>query len=111
MGKFAFGFDYTDLPEDQWNLKYLIRQGPKDLRLFVSLFTHNRLGRLLFPELVLSWRGTAHDADRTSFAPITFAIGGRRATVFPECLLFDHASTVRIRVAVVHALYRHSVRR
>lgn len=51
MGKFSFGFDYTDLPEDQWNLKYLIRQGPKDLRLFVSMFTHNRLGRLLLPEL------------------------------------------------------------
>jgi arylsulfatase A-like enzyme/glycosyltransferase involved in cell wall biosynthesis len=51
MGKFSFGFDYTDLPEDQWNLKYLIRQGPKDLRLFVSLFTHNRLGRWLLPEL------------------------------------------------------------
>jgi len=51
MGKFSFGFDYTDLPEDQWNLKYLIRQGPKDLRLFVSLFTHNRLGRLLLPEV------------------------------------------------------------
>jgi hypothetical protein len=51
MGKFGFGFDYTDLPEDQWNLKYLIRQGPKDLRLFISLFTHNRLGRLLLPEL------------------------------------------------------------
>jgi len=51
MGKFTFGFDYTDLPEDQWNLKYLIRQGPKDLRLFVSLFVHNRLGRLLLPEV------------------------------------------------------------
>ncbi len=51
MGKFSFGFDYTDLPEDQWNLKYLIRQGPKDLRLFISLFSHNRLGRLLLPEL------------------------------------------------------------
>ncbi len=51
MGKYSFGFDYTDLPEDQWNIKYLIRQGPKDLRLFVSLFTHNRLGRLLIPEL------------------------------------------------------------
>ncbi|MDP2028653.1 MAG: sulfatase-like hydrolase/transferase [Thiobacillus sp.] len=51
MGKFSFGFDYTDLPEDQWNLKYLIRQGPKDLRLFVSLFAHNRLGRLLLPEV------------------------------------------------------------
>jgi arylsulfatase A-like enzyme/glycosyltransferase involved in cell wall biosynthesis len=51
MGKYSFGFDYTDLPEDQWNLKYLIRQGPKDLRLYVSLFTHNRLGRMLLPEL------------------------------------------------------------
>ena len=51
MGKFSFGFDYTDLPEDQWNLKYLIRQGPKDLRLYVSLFTHNRLGRILLPEI------------------------------------------------------------
>lgn len=51
MGKFSFGFDYTDLPEDQWNLKYLIRQGPKDLRLFISLFTHNRLGRLFLPEV------------------------------------------------------------
>ncbi|MDP2110552.1 MAG: sulfatase-like hydrolase/transferase [Thiobacillus sp.] len=51
MGKLSFGFDYTDLPEDQWNLKYFIRQGPKDLRLFISLFTHNRLGRLLLPEI------------------------------------------------------------
>ena len=51
MGKLSFGFDYTDLPADQWNLKYLLRQGPKDLRLFISLFTHNRLGRLLLPEL------------------------------------------------------------
>ena len=51
MAKYSFGFDYTDLPEDQWNLKYLIRQGPKDLRLFLSVFTHNRLGRLLLPEL------------------------------------------------------------
>jgi len=51
MGKFSFGFDHTELPEDQWNLKYLIRQGPKDLRLFVSLFTHNRLGRWLLPEV------------------------------------------------------------
>ena len=51
MSKFSFGFDYTDLPEDQWNLKYLIRQGPKDLRLFISLFMHNRLGRWLLPEI------------------------------------------------------------
>ena len=51
MGKFSFGFELADLPEDQWNLKYLIRQGPKDLRLFVSLFMHNRLGRRMAPEI------------------------------------------------------------
>jgi len=51
IGKFDFGFDYFDLPEDQWNLKYFIRQGPKDLRLFLSLFTHNRLGRKFLPEI------------------------------------------------------------
>lgn len=51
MGKFDFGFDHLELPTDQWNLKYLIRQGPKDLRLFVSLFVHNRLGRVLLPEI------------------------------------------------------------
>ncbi|HNB05255.1 MAG TPA: sulfatase-like hydrolase/transferase [Thauera aminoaromatica] len=51
LGKFDFGFDITDLPEDQWNLKYLIRQGPKDIRLFLSLFLHNRLGRHLLPEI------------------------------------------------------------
>ena len=51
LGKFSLGFDILDLPDDQWNLKYLIRQGPKDIRLFLSLFLHNRIGRLLFPEL------------------------------------------------------------
>lgn len=51
MGKFSFGFEYTDLPKDQWNLKYLIRQGPKDLRLFISLFAHNRIGRIFLPEI------------------------------------------------------------
>ncbi len=66
MGKFSFGFDYTDLPHDQWNLKYLIRQGPKDLRLFVSLFTHNRLGRLLLPELYY-----------LGGVPLTQPLGGR----------------------------------
>jgi arylsulfatase A-like enzyme len=51
MGKFSFGFERLDLPQDQWNLKYLIRQGPKDIRLFLSLFTHNALGKHLLPEL------------------------------------------------------------
>lgn len=51
MGKFNFDFDYTDLPEDQWNIKYFIRQGPKDLRLFLSLFARNRFGKQFLPEI------------------------------------------------------------
>lgn len=51
LGKIRFGFQQTDTPEDQWNLKYYLRQGPMDLRLFVSLFTHNRFGKALLPEL------------------------------------------------------------
>ena len=51
LGKFNFGFDELDLPEDQWNLRFFIRQGPKDLRLFLSLFVHNDLGKALLPEV------------------------------------------------------------
>lgn len=51
LGKFPLGFQRLDLPEDQWNVKYLIRQGPKDLRLFLSLFTHSRFGKAVLPEL------------------------------------------------------------
>lgn len=51
LGKFPLGFEVLDVPADQWNIKYLIRQGPKDLRLFLSLFTHNRFGKYLLPEL------------------------------------------------------------
>jgi arylsulfatase A-like enzyme len=51
LGKFDFGFDELLVPPDQWNLKYLIRQGPKDLRLLLSLFCQNPLGRRLLPEV------------------------------------------------------------
>lgn len=51
MGKFDLGFEYVDLPEDQWNLKLFIRQGPKDLRLFLSMFVHNEFGKALLPEI------------------------------------------------------------
>ncbi|MEW5787691.1 MAG: sulfatase-like hydrolase/transferase [Pseudomonadota bacterium] len=51
LGKFPFGFNTVDLPEDQWNIRYLLRQGPKDLRLFLSLFTHNDFGRVFLPEI------------------------------------------------------------
>jgi len=51
LGKYPFGFQRRSLPEDQWNIKYLIRQGPKDIRLFLSLFVHGRFGRRFLPEL------------------------------------------------------------
>jgi arylsulfatase A-like enzyme/GT2 family glycosyltransferase len=51
MGKFTLGFDYVDVPEDQWNIKMFIRQGPKDLRLLLSLFARNRLGKRFLPEI------------------------------------------------------------
>ena len=51
LNKFPLGFEKYDGPPDQWNLKFLIRQGPKDMRLFLSLFTHNRLGKMLLPEV------------------------------------------------------------
>jgi arylsulfatase A-like enzyme len=49
--KFNFGFDERDLPPDQWNIKFLMRQGPKDLRLFLSLFTQNAFGKRWLPEI------------------------------------------------------------
>jgi arylsulfatase A-like enzyme len=49
--KFPFGFEYKDLPPDQWNIKYLLRQGPKDIRLLLSLFTQNRFGKIFLPEI------------------------------------------------------------
>jgi arylsulfatase A-like enzyme len=51
FGKFNFGFTFKNLSKDQWNIKYLIRQGPKDIRLFLSLFTHNKIGRRILPEI------------------------------------------------------------
>lgn len=50
LSKFNLGFDHVDTSPDQWNLKYLLRQGPKDIRLFLSLFTHNRFGKTFLPE-------------------------------------------------------------
>lgn len=51
LGKFDLGFQELDLPADSWNIRYLLRQGPKDLRLFLSLFTRNRLGKRFLPEI------------------------------------------------------------
>lgn len=51
LGKFDLGFQETDVPPDQWNLKYFLRQGPKDIRLFLSLFTDNSLGKFFLEEI------------------------------------------------------------
>ncbi len=51
LGKIEFGFDRAMTAPDQWNIKYLLSQGPKDMRLFLTLFTHNALGRLLLPQI------------------------------------------------------------
>ena len=67
LGKIDFGFDTVEVAPDQWNLKYLIRQGPKDLRLFVSLFTHNEFGRRLLPEMYyLAGRPLTSDIGRST---------------------------------------------
>lgn len=49
--KLKFGFEKCDLPGDQWNIKYLLRQGPKDIRLFLSFFVRNYFGKRFLPEL------------------------------------------------------------
>ncbi|WJW74446.1 sulfatase-like hydrolase/transferase [Thiohalobacter sp. IOR34] len=51
LGKLQLGFEETRTPPDQWNMKYYLRQGPMDLRLYLSLFTHNRFGRRCLPEI------------------------------------------------------------
>ena len=51
LGKFDLGFQDNDVPADQWNLKFFLRQGPKDIRLFLSLFTHNAIGKYLLEEI------------------------------------------------------------
>ncbi|RJG50637.1 sulfatase family protein [Motilimonas pumila] len=51
LGKLDFGFQRQLLPADQWNIKTLIAQGPKNSRLFLSLFWSNEIGRLWLPEI------------------------------------------------------------
>jgi arylsulfatase A-like enzyme len=51
LTKFELGFSEIDMPDDQWNIKYLLRQGPKDMRLFLALFTQNWFGKTFLSEL------------------------------------------------------------
>lgn len=51
MARFDLGFEHINMPDDQWNIKYLLRQGPKDMRLFLALFMQNCFGKKFLPEL------------------------------------------------------------
>jgi len=67
FGKYKFGFEQLDVPADQWNLKYCIRQGQQHMRLFLSLFVDNAVGRHLLPEVFYQAGAplAAHLVDRT----------------------------------------------
>lgn len=73
FGKLDLGFDQAEVAPDQWNLRYLIRQGPKDLRLLVSLFSQHALGRRLLPEI-----------HYLGGVPMTTAIGRRARRLMSE---------------------------
>ena len=51
LGKIGFGFQRLETAPDQWNIKNLLRQGPKDLRLYLSLFTQNEWSRRWLPHM------------------------------------------------------------
>ncbi|MCL6414689.1 sulfatase-like hydrolase/transferase [Aestuariirhabdus sp. Z084] len=49
--RYDFKFDEQTTPPDQWNIRYLLKQGAKQYRLFFSLFTAGKLGFNLLPEI------------------------------------------------------------
>ena len=77
--------DYRDLPEDQWNIKFLLRQGPKDLRMFLSLFTQNAFGKALLPEIYyLGGIPLTEEVGRDTRRMIgTLSISGYRPMITP----------------------------
>ena len=109
--KFPFGFEYKDLPPDQWNIKYLLRQGPKDIRLFLSLFTQNRFGKIFLPEIYyLGGHPLTEEVGRDTRRMIAQA-RQRGCAVFPGVLHGDHPSAVHFEVPVLLAVLRSRVSR
>lgn len=92
LGKFPFGFDDVDLPKDQWNIRYLIRQGPKDLRLFLTLFTHNDFGRKFLPELYY-----------LAGVPMTSELGRRTRQAISRCAEEDNPFFLNVFMSATHA--------
>ena len=91
LGKFQLGFQIRDLPGDQWNIKYLIRQGPKDLRLFLSLFTHNRFGKYFLPELYY-----------LAGVPLTNQVGGDARALISQFAAQDAPFFLNVFMSTTH---------
>jgi arylsulfatase A-like enzyme len=92
FGKYAFGFERCILPSDQWNVKYLIRQGPKDIRLFLSLFTHSRFGKRFLPELYY-----------LASIPMTDELGRETRRVISECAARQRPFLINAFFSTTHA--------
>lgn len=92
LGKFPFGFGEVDLPQDQWNIRYLIRQGPKDMRLFLSLFTHNDFGRRFLPELYY-----------LAGVPMTSELGRRTRGAISRCAREGNPFFLNVFMSATHA--------
>lgn len=92
LGKFPFGFGEVDLPQDQWNIRYLIRQGPKDIRLFLSLFTHNDFGRRFLPELYY-----------LAGVPMTSELGRRTRSAISRCASEGNPFFLNVFMSATHA--------
>jgi arylsulfatase A-like enzyme/GT2 family glycosyltransferase len=92
LGKFPFGFSELDLPKDQWNIRYLIRQGPKDIRLFLSLFTHNDFGRHFLPELYY-----------LAGVPMTSELGKRTRSAISRCAREGDPFFLNVFMSATHA--------
>lgn len=92
LGKFSFGFKDLDIPKDQWNIRYLIRQGPKDIRLFLSLFTHNEFGRRFLPELYY-----------LAGVPMTSLLGKRTRSAISRAAQIDKPFFMNVFMSSTHA--------
>ncbi len=92
LGKYPLGFERRVLPSDQWNIKYLIRQGPKDIRLFLSLFTHSRFGRRFLPELYY-----------LAGVPMTDELGRETRRAISECAASGRPFFINAFFSTTHA--------
>lgn len=91
LGKLHFGFEECNLPSDQWNIKYLLKQGPKDIRLFLSLFVRNRLGKRFLPELYY-----------LAGVPSTTLVGRDIRTAISEAALDDRPFLINAFMSTTH---------